>query len=87
MDTQGGMEVYIYVFLTSALDGGERSASRPGSFTSEETDPGTHWIGVWMGPRAGVDAVAKWKYLPYRDSNPGRPVRRSVNLQYYIQLT
>jgi hypothetical protein len=27
--------------LTSALDGGEWSASRPGRFTSRKTDPGT----------------------------------------------
>jgi hypothetical protein len=33
--------------LTSALDGGERSASSPGRFTSRETAPGTHWIGGW----------------------------------------
>jgi len=36
--------------LTSALDGGEWSASRPGRFTPMESDPGTHWIGGWMGP-------------------------------------
>ena len=32
-----GVEVYIHSFLTSALDGFGRSASRPGYFTSEET--------------------------------------------------
>jgi hypothetical protein len=31
--------------VTSALDGGEWSASRPGRFTPRERDPGTHWIG------------------------------------------
>jgi len=35
-----GVEVQARVFLTSALDGGECSASRPGRFTS-----GTHWLG------------------------------------------
>jgi hypothetical protein len=25
-------------------------------------DPDTHWIGIWLGPRAGLDAVAKRKY-------------------------
>jgi hypothetical protein len=29
--------------LTSALDGGEWLASRPGRFTSRERAPGTHW--------------------------------------------
>jgi hypothetical protein len=38
--------------LTSALDGGEWSASRPGRFTPRERVPGTHWIGGWLGPRA-----------------------------------
>jgi hypothetical protein len=45
-------------FLTSALDGGEWSALRPG-----EIPPGTHWIGDWVGPRAGLDAVEKRKTL------------------------
>jgi hypothetical protein len=47
--------------LTSALNEGEWSASRPGRFTPSEIDPGTHWIGGWMGPRAGLDAVVKRK--------------------------
>jgi hypothetical protein len=36
--------------LTSALDGGEWSASRPGRFTPRERAPGTHWIRGWVGP-------------------------------------
>jgi hypothetical protein len=35
----GGLEVQLHVLLTSELDGGEWSASRPGRFT-----PSTHWI-------------------------------------------
>jgi hypothetical protein len=31
--------------LTSALDGGEWSASRPGRFTPRKRTPSTHWIG------------------------------------------
>jgi hypothetical protein len=42
--------------LTSAIDGGERSASRPARFTPKERAPGTHWIGGWVGPRAVPDA-------------------------------
>jgi hypothetical protein len=37
----------------SALDGGERPASRPSRFIPRERDPG----GGWVGPRAGLDAV------------------------------
>jgi len=43
--------------LTSALDGGEWSASRPGRFTPRERARGTYWIGGWVGPRAVLDAV------------------------------
>jgi hypothetical protein len=45
--------------LTSALDGGEWSTSRPGRFTPRERAPGTHWIGGWVGPRAVLDAVMR----------------------------
>jgi hypothetical protein len=42
--------------LTSALDGGEWSTSRPGRFTT-----GTNWVGGWVGHRAGLDTVEKRK--------------------------
>jgi hypothetical protein len=38
--------------LTSAIDGGELSASRPGCFTPRERAPGTHSIGGWVGPQS-----------------------------------
>jgi hypothetical protein len=47
--------------LTSTLDGGEWSASRPERFTPRERTPGTHWIGGWVGPRAVLDTVVKRK--------------------------
>jgi hypothetical protein len=39
----------------------EWSASRPGGFTPRERAPSTHWIGGWVGPRAGLDAVVRRK--------------------------
>jgi hypothetical protein len=39
------------------------SASRPGRFTSGERAPGTHCIGDWVGPRAGLDTVENRKFL------------------------
>jgi hypothetical protein len=48
-----------HVFLTSALVGGEWSASRRGRFTPGERAAGTHWIGGWVGPRAGLDDMEK----------------------------
>jgi hypothetical protein len=57
--------------LTSALDGGEWSASRPRRFTPRERVPGTHWTGGWVGPRAVLDAVVKRKIpSPRRESKP-----------------
>jgi hypothetical protein len=47
--------------LTSALDGGEWSASHPVRFTPREGAPGTHWTGGWVGLRAVLDAVVKKK--------------------------
>jgi hypothetical protein len=73
MMTCGMVEVYLHAFLTSALDGGEWSASRPGCFTGGERAPGTHWIEGLVGPRAGLDTVAKTKNsYPYRESKRGR---------------
>jgi hypothetical protein len=63
MKTYRVVEVYIHVFLTSALVGGDWSSSRPGPFTPGERAPGTHWIGGWVGPRAGLDDVKKRKIL------------------------
>jgi hypothetical protein len=47
MNTYGGIGVVAPPFFTSALDGGEWSASRPGRSLSEEIAPSTHGIGGW----------------------------------------
>jgi hypothetical protein len=70
MQIDGGVEVYIHAFLTLELDGDGWLASRLGRF-SPGKNPGTHWIGGWVDPRAGLDVVAKRKVLPCRESNPG----------------
>jgi hypothetical protein len=66
MKAYGGVDVYFQVFLASALVGGQWSASRPGRFTPRESSLGTHWIGVWVGPRTGLDDMEKTKFLPYQ---------------------
>jgi hypothetical protein len=44
-----------------------------------EIAPGTHWIGGWVGPRAGLDAVVKRKISsPRRESNPRTPIVQPV---------
>jgi hypothetical protein len=58
-------------FLTSTLDGGEWSASRPCRFTPEERVSGSHWIGGWVDPKAGQDDMEKRKISCLcRESNP-----------------
>jgi hypothetical protein len=61
MEAYGGVEVQFHVFLTSALDGGELSASRLSHFTTTERAPRTHWTGGRVGLRAGLHAVVKRK--------------------------
>jgi hypothetical protein len=59
MKAYGGVDVYIHIFLTSALVGGEWSASRPCRFT-----PGKeNFIGGWVDPRTGLDDMEKWKFF------------------------
>jgi hypothetical protein len=68
---------------TSALDGDERSASRPSRFTHREGAPGIHWIGGWVGPRAVSDAVVKRKIpSPRRESNSRTPIVQPVAQRY-----
>jgi hypothetical protein len=57
----------------------------PGRFTPGERASGTHWIGGWMGPRAGLDEVERRKILPL----PGleiRPLGRSARSQSLSRL-
>jgi hypothetical protein len=66
------MNAYIFVvevchhsFLTSALDAGEWSASRPGLFTPRNEKGG------WVGCRPGLDVVGNTKIsCPCLDVNP-----------------
>jgi hypothetical protein len=73
MKACGGVDVQIHIFLTSALVGGEWSASRPGRFI-----PGTHCIGDWVGPRACLDHTEnrKFSFVPGLELRLlGRPAR------------
>jgi hypothetical protein len=68
-----------YSFTTSALDGGEWSASRPGHALPPGKDPRYPLYGGWMGPSAGLDTEVTGKILlPLPGINlrsPGRLVR------------
>jgi hypothetical protein len=63
MKVYGGVVVQMHIFLTSALAGGEWSASRPGRFTPGERAPSTHWTGSWVDPRVGLHDVEKRTFL------------------------
>jgi hypothetical protein len=77
----GGERAYSsYSFMTSALDGGEWSASRPGrALPSEKVPPVPTVQHAWGGPRAGLDTDAGEKILSplpgIEPRSPGRPVR------------
>jgi hypothetical protein len=62
-DIYGGGGGIAPPFLTSSLGGDECSASRTDRFIHRETTPGTHSIGGWVGPRAGLVAVYKRNIL------------------------
>jgi hypothetical protein len=73
--------------LTSALDGGEWSASRTGRFAPRIRAPGTHWIGGWVGPRAVLDTVVNRKILSSRpESNPKTPIVQPVAHRHKVLL-
>jgi hypothetical protein len=57
------------------------SATRSGRLTPRKRAPGTHWIGGWVSPIVGLDAVARrMNPRSYRESNPGRPAHILVTI-------
>jgi hypothetical protein len=57
------MGEWIHIFLSSALVGGEWSASRSGCFTPCGRAVVTQWIEGWVDHRAGLDDFEKRKFL------------------------
>jgi len=49
------------MFLTLALDGGERSTSCPRHATPEKRALSTHFTESWAGPTASLDVVGEGK--------------------------
>jgi hypothetical protein len=64
MKAQEGVDVYIQVFLNSALVAGEWSASRSGPLILGERAHGTHCIGGCVGPRDGLEDTEKRNLKP-----------------------
>jgi hypothetical protein len=67
MQEQGREEYSFYSFLTSALDGGEWSVSRPGRALPPEKDPRYQ-----VGLRAGLDTEARAEVLKLLGAPRGR---------------
>jgi hypothetical protein len=74
MKTYGEAEVSLHVPSVSVTYEGELTASRFSPFTPRQRCRGTHWIGDWVGPSVGLDAVEKSKSCPCRESNPDSSV-------------
>jgi hypothetical protein len=49
--------------LTTALVRDEWSASRPPPLYPRERAPGTHFIGGWVDPTAGLDDMEQWTFF------------------------
>jgi hypothetical protein len=63
MKAYGGVNIWVHIFLTSALVGSEWSGSRPGRFIPGERAPDSRWRGGWVDSRAGLDDLEKRKFL------------------------
>jgi hypothetical protein len=69
-----------YSFLTSALNGGEWSASRPGRALPAGNDSRSHWIEGWVGLRAGLTQGLKER--SFVSAGDRTPVVHSVVRHY-----
>jgi hypothetical protein len=57
MKTKGRLEVWLYVFLTWAVDVGKWSASRCVRYAPQER-VASHWKGAWTNPKMMHIAIA-----------------------------
>jgi hypothetical protein len=55
------MRYSSYSFLTSALVGVSGQNHAPAGINLQGKDSGTHWMGGWVGPRAGLDTETRGK--------------------------
>jgi hypothetical protein len=63
--------VQLLLFLDLGTRWGEWSTSRPGRPISQERNPSTHWIGGWVGLRAGLGTETREKaFGSARDRTP-----------------
>jgi hypothetical protein len=84
MEAQGGDGYSSYSFSTSALDGGEWSASRPGRALAPEKGPPvpTGQEAGWAPEPVWSQSSEKISFCLCRGSNLDRPVVQSVARHY-----
>jgi hypothetical protein len=83
MKTYWGSEGIASRILDLGTSWGWVVSSTPRPLYPREIAPGTRWIGVWVGPRAVLDAVVKKKIpSPRRESNPRTPNVQPVAQRY-----
>jgi hypothetical protein len=58
----GRVGVWLHVSLTSGI-GGERSDLRLSRSTPGERATSNHWMGGYVGPKAGLDTLENKKFL------------------------
>jgi len=77
METYWWVEVYIHAFFDLDTMWRWVVASRPDRFTPKERAPGTHWIGAWVGPRAGIEERNSQSPPGIEPRSSDRPARKS----------
>jgi hypothetical protein len=83
MTTYGGVDVWIHIFLTSALVGGEWPASRPGRFTPGK-EPSALVGGEWPASRHGRFAPGTHCIGGWVDPRSGLDNWRRENSWHYL---
>jgi hypothetical protein len=79
----------MFSWLTSAIVGGEWSASRSCRFTPGQRSAGFHWSGGLVDPRTGLDEMEKWILLTLLDlelQTLDRPARSQLIFQTKLYI-
>jgi hypothetical protein len=84
MEVLGGERYSSYSFTTSALDGGEWSASRPGRTLTPGKGPPVPIVqeAGWASEPVWTQRLEEKILCPRRGSNPDRPVVQPVVRHY-----
>jgi hypothetical protein len=79
--------IYVHIFLSWEIVGGEWSASRSGRYIPGERAPCTHRKGGWVGPRASLDNTEKRKFLTIPGLELQHIIIQTIANCYPVSLT